>query len=82
MKNLVMLAETELSQVSGGAFDPWDSFREGLIKSSVDKFLFGSLALILAPTMGTIGTHLRDFIFDAPEEDDKSQRTPRTAPAA
>lgn len=81
MKNLVMLAENELSQVSGGG-KKLDALNDGLIKSSLDKIFFGSLALILAPTMGLLGTRLRDSIFDEPEKDDMSDRKPRTAPSA
>lgn len=81
MKNLVMLTENELSQVSGGG-KKLDAVNEGLIKSSIDKIFLGSLALILAPTMGLLGTRLRDFIFDEPDENDMSDRKPRTAPAS
>lgn len=79
MKNLVMLTENELGQVSGGV-GTLEALKDALIKSSVDKLIIGPTAIVLMPLLKRAGEGLDNFLFGEPEK--KEEESKKVAHAA
>lgn len=75
MKNFVMLTESELDQVSGGA-TLLEEFQSGFVRAVGDKLVAGSVVTLLTPTITMFGKHISDaienFFFRKPEAKEKS----------
>ena len=75
MKNFVMLTESELDQVSGGA-TLLEEFQAGFGRAIGDKAIVGPVIMLLTPTIMMFGKHISDAIenslFRKPEAKEKS----------
>lgn len=72
MKKFVVLTENELSQVSGGV-DTKELIKETAIKAAVDKLIFGTVMLFIAPFASELSKRLVNRILGEPKKEEEKE---------